>query len=60
MIIKNVLFFVTDVLVDEMKATSEEVGDIDHVGAPDSTAVSADQQLVDQVHSEGYGVPHHV
>ena len=53
-------FFVTEVLRDEMKGTSEEVGDISHVGAPDSTAVSADQQLVDQVHSEGYGIPHHV
>ena len=39
-----------------MKGTSEEVGDISHVGAPDSTAVSSDQQLVDQVHSEGYGI----
>ena len=38
-----------------MKGTSEEVGDISHVGAPDSTAVSTHQQLVDQVHSEGYG-----
>ena len=53
-------FFVTEVLRDEMKGTSEEVGDISHVGAPDSTAVSTHQQLVDQVHSEGYGIPHHV
>ena len=51
---------VTEVLRDETKGTSEEVGDITQVGAPDSTAVSTDQQLIDQVHSEGYGIPHRV